>query len=363
MKVRYSCVLVFAVSIALFATKAVAAPTSFIERFATITPVASTVPANGDVNPYGVALVHRTVDALVRDHILVSNFNNSQNQQGTGTTIVDVAPDGTMKVFAEITSPMAADCPGGIGLTTALAVLRSGWVVVGSLPTSDGSPEHARAGCLIVLNSHGDVKRTIHGGLINGPWDMTVSDGDDAAVLFVSNVLNGTVAANGGTVDRGTVVRLRLAFDEGEDRVPRVESETTIGSHFAEHTDPAALVIGPTGLGLARDGTLYVADTANNRIAAISHALTRENSADMGKTVFSGGALNAPLGLSIAPNGHIVVVNGNDGNILEITPAGEQIAVMDSGFGAGALFGLAIAPNQAGIYLVNDGDNTLQLLH
>ena len=53
----------------------------------TITRVASTVPANGDVNPYGVALVLRSRGSLVKGHILVSNFNNSANLQGTGTTI------------------------------------------------------------------------------------------------------------------------------------------------------------------------------------------------------------------------------------------------------------------------------------
>jgi hypothetical protein len=60
-----------------------------------ISHVASTVPANGDVNPYGVAVVPVTTGELIKGHVLVSNFNNSSNLQGTGTTIVDIAPDGT----------------------------------------------------------------------------------------------------------------------------------------------------------------------------------------------------------------------------------------------------------------------------
>src|SRR5271165_1061262 len=52
----------------------------------------STVPANGDLNPYGVAFVPRHFDRgsgpLKHGDILVSNFNNSSNLQGTGTTIV-----------------------------------------------------------------------------------------------------------------------------------------------------------------------------------------------------------------------------------------------------------------------------------
>ncbi|MBV8217093.1 MAG: hypothetical protein JO325_01405, partial [Solirubrobacterales bacterium] len=63
-----------------------------------------------------------------------------------------------------------------MGLTTALAVTRTGFVIVGSLPTTDGTSATAQAGCLIVLNSHGRAVETIAGGPINGPWDMTPVD-------------------------------------------------------------------------------------------------------------------------------------------------------------------------------------------
>src|ERR1700676_5147906 len=69
---------------------------------ATITTIASTVPANGDVNPYGVARVEQTAGKLKAGHILVSNFNNSANLQGTGSTIVEVAPDGSVDLFTQI---------------------------------------------------------------------------------------------------------------------------------------------------------------------------------------------------------------------------------------------------------------------
>ena len=110
-------------------------------------------------------------------------------------------------------------CPGGIGLTTALVALKTGWVVVGSLPTTDGTSATAQAGCLLVLDSKGNVVETFYGSLINGPWDMTASDGGDNAALFVTNVLNGTVAAAGNVVNRGTVVRITLSLHR--DDVPR----------------------------------------------------------------------------------------------------------------------------------------------
>jgi sugar lactone lactonase YvrE len=234
-------------------------------------------------------------------------------------------------------------------------------VIVGSLPTNDGTAATAKAGCLIVLNSKGKAVETISGNGINGPWDMTLVDGGSSATLFVTNVLNGTVAASPKVVYKGTVLRINLSIPDGDK--PRVMSRKVIGSGFQERTDPAALVIGPTGLGLGSDGTLYVADTLPNRIVAIPHALTRNSDAGTGKTVSSNGALNGPLGLTIAPNGNILAANAADGNLVEITPAGVQIATktIEPG-GAGTLFGLAIVPQGRGVYFVDDGTNQLGLL-
>src|SRR5205807_10613321 len=55
-----------------------------IAQAATIKTIASTVPANGDINPYGVAVVPTTTGSLMQGNILISNFNNSANLQGTG---------------------------------------------------------------------------------------------------------------------------------------------------------------------------------------------------------------------------------------------------------------------------------------
>src|SRR6516225_7907583 len=59
--------------------------------------VSSTVPENGDVNPYGVAIVPAGFPSggtIVPGDVLVSNFNNSDNLQGTGTTIIKLTPNG-----------------------------------------------------------------------------------------------------------------------------------------------------------------------------------------------------------------------------------------------------------------------------
>jgi hypothetical protein len=345
-------------------------PKPFIGSLNMVSTVASTVPDNGDVNPYGTAIVPTSTGNLIAGDVLVSNFNNGANQQGTGTTIVQVAPDGSVQLFAQLESAaLPGACPGGVGLTTALAVLNTGWVIVGSLPTSDGTSATAQAGCLIVLNNMGQTVETLAGSPINGPWDMIASEVNGMAVLFVTNVLDGTVAASPNVVNNGTVLRISLTdpSDDGSGNAPQELVQTVIGSGFGQRTDPAALVIGPTGVGLARNETLYVADTLGNRIAAIPNALSRSGSAGTGQTVTTNGALNNPLGLAIAPNGDILTVNGGDGNIVETTPGGTQVAVQmldntGSPPGAGALFGLAVRTTGAAVYFVDDASNTLNLL-
>ncbi len=336
---------------------------AFVGPLHHVTTLASTVPGNGDVNPYGVAVIPRSTGHLSQGNVLVSNFNDKANVQGTGTTIVEVTPSGHVSLFAQI-NPHLFGCPGGVGLTTALTVLRSGWVIVGSLPTKNGSI--SGSGCLIVLDRWGHVRETFAGHGINGPWDMASLDLGSQAVLFVTNVLNGTVAAKGGTVFGGTVLRLVVQIPRSG--LPWIQFNTTIGSGFPETLNTSALVIGPTGVGLGPNGTLYVADTLANRVAGIPDATFRGFSAGRGFTVSVGHQLNGPLGLVVAPGGDILTVNSGNGNLVEITPSGFQVAVRTldrsgSPAGAGALFGLAVKPFQRAVYFVDDATNTFDLLH
>ena len=345
----------------ILATAASAAST-FIGPLNTETLVASTVPANGDVNPYGVAVVPRSTGNLQQGNVLVSNFNDAANVQGTGTTIVQVTPGGHASLFAQVGN-LGGACPGGVGLTTALVALRSGWVIVGSLPTQNGAI--SGNGCLIVLDSHGVVRETFTGHGIQGPWDMTALDLGGLSELFVTNVLGGILTSHPDS-DGGTVQR--LVITSGSAGMPRLLTSTRIGSEFPARTDPGALVLGPTGVGLAPNGTLYVADTLDNRIAAIPGAALRSSNDGRGSTVSRGGALNGELGLAIAPGGDILTVNGGDGNIVETTPGGTQAAVKtidNNQGGAGDLFGLAVKPGADAVYFVDDfgADNNLQLFH
>ncbi len=355
-------------STAAAATTAVKAA-AFIAPLRVFSTVASTVPASGDVNPYGIVRVPNSIGKLKAGQMLISNFNAKEsakeNGQGTGTTIVQISTTGKASLFANINpKALPGPCPGGVGLTTALNILPGGYVVVGSLPTTNGKSATAQYGCLIVLDSEGRPIRTIASKSIQGPWDSTAKSEGTKTSLFVSNALNGGPAKGAKPINNSTVLRIDLESGEGES--PKVLSEQVIAEGIPWVDSAEALVLGPTGLALASNGTLYVASTQNNKILAISEAMTRTTPARNGGTVVTeGGHLKEPLGLVLAPNGNIITTNGGDGNMVETTPQGQQIAVRtaDEKTGAGSLFGLAISPGANSIYYVDDGENTLNVLH
>ena len=244
------------------------ASTTFIGSLHHTKVIASTVPANGDVNPYGVAVIPRSTGDLHRGDVLVSNFNDKANVQGTGTTIVQVSPHGqgdAVRPGRRQGVPRRGrphhrprDVAQRLG-DRRLAAHQERRHLRPWLPDRP-RPVGARA-------------QTIAGHGIDGPWDMTALDQGDITELFVTNVLGGILGRhnpNGGTVQR-------LVITSSPFRTPHVLASTTIGSGFPAKTDPNALVIGPTGVGLGFNGTLYVADTLSSRIAAIPDAVFRHS--------------------------------------------------------------------------------------
>ena len=316
---------------------------------------ANTVPANGDVNPYGVAFVPRSdgIGKLVAGDILVSNFNDSTNAQGTGSTIVQINPrTGKQTLFFQ-----GAD---GLGLTTALGFLGNGDVIVGNLPAnSQGAP--AGSGGLLVINQNGKLVQTITDSKLQGPWDLqSVSFGPFSAV-FVSNVLSGTVS------------RLEIFAPFGGKAT--VLDDDIIASGFVHHTDPIAFVIGPTGVAFNLfNDTLYIASTGDNAIFGVSNALFRESSAGLGNLVFTDPHLRGPLALGFAPNGDLLTTNGDAMNadplglqnseIVEFTPAGHFVGQFQVDSAGGAAFGLATEQNPDGSFTfaaVDDNTNKLDI--
>jgi hypothetical protein len=315
--------------------------------------IASTVPTNHNVNPYGIAFVPAGVpktSALQPGDVVVSNFNAASNKQGTGTTIVKLVTDSKPVTFFQGQN---------LGLTTALAVLKSGFVLVGNLPTTNGTNISSN-GSLLVITPQGRLLGELKDPtLLAGPWDMTVIiDNGPQVTAFVSNVLTGTVA--------------RIDINIGANGATLLNSSHIIASGYAHRPDPAALVVGPTGLAYdAAHDVLYVASTGDNQVFAVAGAAALMHDNGMGSAIVpdSSAHLHGPLALALAPNGDLVTANGDAVNpdpaqpseIVEFTPQGQFIAQMQVDPTPGSAFGLAFGLSSTGqsqFAAVNDNTNT-----
>ena len=215
-------------------------PHGFLENVHRHTTLTSTVTDNGDLNPYAVVVAPVSAGRIQKDDVLVDNFNNISNLQGTGTTIVGYRPSTKdTYLFAKLPQNLA-QCPGGIGLSTAMTMLKTGWVIVGSTPSRDGTTATKGDGCVLVLGPDGKLVAVWSGPSVNDPWgDMAVVDNGGNVTLFISMAGFGLPGPN--VIDRATglptkhnnatVLRLELTVPDG--KPPVLGSETVVASGMA----------------------------------------------------------------------------------------------------------------------------------
>lgn len=317
------------------------------------TPVrsVSTVPTTGDENPYGVAFVPSGFPAgsVNPGDILVSNFNNNNNLQGTGTTIMRIPPTGTPSVFFQGVAPL--------GLSTALTILRKGFVLVGNFPSSDGTCGNSTAGSILVIDSKGQQIASITDSAIDGPWDSALFDAGNSAKLFVANGLNGTV--------------FRLDLKVSSTGVT-LEKATEIASGYQFQCDPVTFVDAPTGLvyDASRD-VLYVASTVDNAVFAVEDAGGTTHDRGTGRLIYQDAThLHGALAMTMAPNGHLLVSNNDAINsdpnqpseIVEFTIQGKFVKQLSVDPSQGGSFGLAVEVlrnDMSTFAAVDDVTNTL----
>ena len=201
--------------------------------------------------------------------ILVSNFNDSANVQGTGTTIVTVTPGQNPSAAPVFFTSKAT------GFSEALEIVRldgKDFVIAGNVPTTDGTFGTIGAGSLQILNANGQLVQTLTSStLLDGPWASAVNVKGNTAQLFVADVLSGTV----------TRINLKGVKSHGQVTL-KVQSMTQIASGYTVQANAAAVVVGPGGLAYnPKNDTLYVASTGDNEIFAVKHAA--KTHADNGK--------------------------------------------------------------------------------
>ncbi len=346
-----------------------AEPQGFLETLKRNITLVNTVPDNGDQNPYALVVAPVTSGTIKKGDVLIDNFNNAANLQGTGSTIVNYHPDTKeLTLFAQIPRDLK-ECPGGVGLSTAMTMLKTGWVIVGSTPSNDGTTGTKGAGCLVVLDSNGKIAKVLSSPNINDPWgNMAVLDNGDNATLFISMAGFGVGSADGNppVFKQATVLRMDLDIPSGQ--APVVKKETVVASGFGAQADKGVFLVGPTGLALSGDQKLlYISDAIGNRINVIEDPLTRDTSAGVGRQLTADGLLHRPLAMVTAPNGHLLVTNALNGQVIEIIPeSGKQLYARwidtdkaQSPPGNGDLFGIVMTPEGDGFYYVQDDVNTL----
>jgi hypothetical protein len=316
----------------------------------------STNPGNGDQNPYGVVFVPAGFpdNTVQLGDVLVANFNDAANDQGQGTTIINVRPDRTKARFAKIPTP---------GLTGAMGILRAGFVLIGSItvPKISNFPA-AVGGPITVLDYNGTVVTTITSPLLKGPWGMALDDDGATAKVFVSNVLN------------GTVIRLNLTLTPAF----HVDSITKIAQGYGFVNNNTFPLVGPSGLAYNEAfHTLYVTSAHASKIFAIAHADTITTVGGIGTQIYADAKhLHGPLGLAMAPNGDLISAQADNFNvnpnftseIVEFTKTGQFVAQFSIDAANGAAFNIALDVNSDPLVPIkfaylNDGENTVNLIY
>jgi hypothetical protein len=229
------------------------------------------------------------------------------------------------------------------------------------MPTTDGTGATAQQGSLLIIDKNGHLVTTLTDSkLLDGPWDMTINDQGGFAQLFVSNVLTGTV----------TRIDLLVPMNGSS---PKVVSKTQIASGYAHRTDPAALVLGPTGLAFdAKTDTLFVASTADNKIFAIHNAAFTQHDHGTGNVIYQDAKhLHGPIAMVLAPNGDLIVANGDAVNtdpnqpseLVEFTQHGKFVSQFQLDPNPDAAFGIAfdVSDGQVRFAAVNDNQNTVSI--
>jgi sugar lactone lactonase YvrE len=145
-------------------------------------------------------------------------------------------------------------------------------------------------------------------------------------------------AATGASLQDPTALALGkdgslFVADSGNNRIRVIHRDGTIATlagtadqGFSGDGGPAsaAQVNGPAGLALAPDGSLYFSDTGNNRVRVIHTDGTIA-------TVAAG--LNAPAGLAVTADGSLLVADSGNNRVRRLAPDGGVTTVAGTGGG------------------------------
>lgn len=330
----------------------------------TLTTIGSAVdPANGDQNPYGLAIAPVSAGLVTAGDLIVCDFNDGPtNTQGLGTSVLGLHPTAGSMPYHIAQSAALKGC-------SAVAVLADGAIAA--------TADQANGVELVQPNGTVVTPSPFAGDTFASPWsDVYIPAGGTYgtnATLYVSN-------ATSGAIDR-------ISLGSGDSQ----SAFTEIATGFSVNMGAPGSISAPAGL--TYDGsidTLYVVDTNRNRVIALNHVsqigtdgvMVNDTAAPPGTAMFSGpsassavvianGApLNGPISGALLGNGNLVVGNTLDPNgtnlLIEVSPQQGVVAQKNVDTGAaGALFGIVATVTGSGaqlVYFNDDNDNTVKLL-
>ncbi len=320
-----------------------AAPGQSVIESLKMRTIGSTVDAaNGDQNPYGLAIAPAGGGNIAAGDLVVCNFNDGLNIQGLGTTIEVLKPYPGATPRRLIADPRLTGCA---------AIAMGGaapWVA--ALDANDNP----------IVSPSGKIIDPLNTYPWTGAWGEAFLAGPRTPPAFYESNAND-----------GSIVRINLNSPFTFEK---------IATAFPVNHGVPGSILAPSGLtyDAVRD-VLYIVDGASNSVFEIReparvhtggitftpHGFTGP-SARHARLLYAGNPLNAPISAALLYNGDLVVGNTGDNRLVELGPAGYVLGtrVVDAGT-AGAIFGIAASGTSAQttrVYFNDDNDNTVKRL-
>jgi hypothetical protein len=323
--------------------------TSLLKKLDDLDTIGSTVdPLNGAVNPYGLDVAKVDSGPVHAGDLIFCNFNDSANVQGTGKSLVYLAPSHGSKPKRLSEDASLLGC-------VALATAPNGEIWNAAFAANDNP----------IFTSSGALVATLAGIPWHNPFgEAFASLRGSTATFYVSNAGDGSI--------------VRVTRNGASD------SFEVIARGFAVNGGAPGSILGPSGLQYdATHDQLFVVDGTNNSVVVFTGVSTISANgitvrgttftgpfASHARLIYAGAPLNGPISSALLPGGHIVVGNTLDPNgknlLIELTQAGKVLDVRNVDKGAaGALFGMVATGTDsadAKLYFNDDNDNTVKVL-
>jgi hypothetical protein len=313
--------------------------------------IGSTIdPKLHQLNPYGLTVAPITAGAFTKGDLVVCNFNDKANVQGTGYTIVALHPAPGSKPRLVSDDKTLVGC-NALALGSDDTIWAAAW-------TANDNP---------VISSSGKLLINIKGPPFDHPFGQVFAQPVSGSPGFYETNARGA----------GTVVRINLGSTFTFD---------VIGKGFAINRGMPGSILAPSGLAYdASIDTLYIVDGTNNTVVAFDKVSTIPNggiivekdgmhfrgpSASHARVLFAGSPLNGPISSALLPNGNLAVGNtlnpSGQNIIVEIARNGRVLATRNVDKGAaGAIFGMVAtgrSASDAKLYFNDDNTNQLRVL-